>query len=53
VLNAGKAIRGSKRREKGKRATRIQLHQAKTAPKKKAELVLRDKKNGDRTIGKR
>ncbi|KAJ1425171.1 hypothetical protein B484DRAFT_93375, partial [Ochromonadaceae sp. CCMP2298] len=51
VLNAGKAIRGSKRREKGSKRASIISQQAKAAPKKKAELVLRDKKNGDRTIG--
>ena len=50
VLNAGRAIRGSKRREKGAKRAAL-INKKSLGPKKKSELVVRSKENEDRRIG--
>jgi hypothetical protein len=50
VLNAGRAIRGSKRRERGAKRTQL-INKKVLGQKKKSELVVKSKDNEDRRIG--
>ena len=51
VLNAGRAIRGSKKKEKNNRRVNMIAQSKKVEIKKKVELYVRSKDNLDRKIG--